>query len=995
MQVSRADMAHNKQTFFERPEGSVFERETLGWKTELWTNHALVHLPTQSFTIYEYNIDVKKGKTLWTKRDDAGPTFRNICKKTKFLLPDSYYVFNDVNMLWSTKQLPRGSGVVGNEERYHFIYKFTRSFQFGESVEHVDSQLFSTLIDAIATSRVRFPQTKTFMILIQMMNCSKCKNKYKVFNRNMFMIQDRQHDDVFEKAPIFVSLQNGIDIRTGISIGIKLNLRAGITACYDLSQTMFTRPCYPIIRLLVEIIQGETISDEEFADKWDKQLIKSTVTEKNQKIMERILNKMLLRYTTENALKEDESGKWEEENMKENNRYRKNKNDFTFFELVGTAERQTFIDDTTKKERTVAEYYLTEKNIRLRYPNLPCIRKRSPKKFIAYPMEFVTMVVEPQRFDGYTTREMKAMMINRTSFTARQRRILLQHIISQKPITDIPAAVDNNDAFMRNFGVVIEKSMLKVNATVLPPPTVVYGGNDKFTDEHSEGAWKALDREPMRKVLEGSVYVRTKDRNTPKLKKRLLGSILKIAAPGRNEAPDIDDTNYHNLMKAIEKAGQPVVWENEEIGQAAIQNSWEFSQLKNEIDEIDKYFQSLLTHIDEKYKKEEDEVIIPICFVIFESRFTTLKEKDSSIRNDYNEVIQIVKGNHSDVVKYLADNKSGIYTQGMLFDTFNQIGFLPASDFTSLIVEKILGKVGTTHRKLDSEGEHKSWKKVTNPKSPTLILGVDVCHPNSRDRKDSEAGVRKLSVASIVGNIDIECNEYRSSSKLQSVGEEKIVMFKHEVKARIDDFTIHNAIRPAHIVVYRDGFSEGDFKRILYEEKLDIENAGRLIDPAYQPTITYIVVTKRHHTRFFLTNESEGIEEQRYNVLPGTLVEDTVTTKNYYDFYLTTQVGQVGLARPTHYYVLWNTWKCRDAFWPTLTHALTYTFCRTTTTVSVPAPVLYAHLAAKRAKETLDGAVELYRKDHERDYNMESYADVAELTRQINNHPNLDGMIFV
>ena len=304
---------------------------------------------------------------------------------------------------------------------------------------------------------------------------------------------------------------------------------------------MFTRPCYPIIRLLVEIIQGETISDEEFADKWDKQLIKSTVTEKNQKIMERILNKMLLRYTTENALKEDESGKWEEENMKENNRYRKNKNDFTFFELVGTAERQTFIDDTTKKERTIAEYYLTEKNIRLRYPNLPCIRKRSPKKFIAYPMEFVTMVVEPQRFDGYTTIEMKAMMINRTSFTARQRRILLQHIISQKPITDIPAAVDNNDAFMRNFGVVIEKSMLKVNATVLPPPTVVYGGNDKFTDEHSEGAWKALDREPMRKVLEGSVYVRTKDRNTPKLKKRLLGSILKIAAPGRNEAPDIDE----------------------------------------------------------------------------------------------------------------------------------------------------------------------------------------------------------------------------------------------------------------------------------------------------------------------------------------------------------------------------------------------------------------------------------------------------------------------
>ena len=75
-----------------------------------------------------------------------------------------------------------------------------------------------------------------------MMNCSKCKNKYKVFNRNMFMIQDRQHDDVFEKAPIFVSLQNGIDIRTGISIGIKLNLRAGITACYDREFPFYSVP---------------------------------------------------------------------------------------------------------------------------------------------------------------------------------------------------------------------------------------------------------------------------------------------------------------------------------------------------------------------------------------------------------------------------------------------------------------------------------------------------------------------------------------------------------------------------------------------------------------------------------------------------------------------------------------------------------------------------------------------------------------------------------
>ncbi|PIC12807.1 hypothetical protein B9Z55_028178 [Caenorhabditis nigoni] len=63
--------------------------------------------------------------------------------------------------------------------------------------------------------------------------------------------------------------------------------------------------------------------------------------------------------------------------------------------------------------------------------------------------------------------------------------------------------------------------------------------------------------------------------------------------------------------------------------------------------------------------------------------------------------------------------------------------------------------------------------------------------------------------------------------------------------------------------------------------------------------------------------------QQGFNVRAGTLVEDTVTTKDLYDFFLTTQVGQVGLARPTHYYVLWDTWEVSTTFWPTITHALT------------------------------------------------------------------------
>ncbi|PIC13052.1 hypothetical protein B9Z55_027945 [Caenorhabditis nigoni] len=68
--------------------------------------------------------------------------------------------------------------------------------------------------------------------------------------------------------------------------------------------------------------------------------------------------------------------------------------------------------------------------------------------------------------------------------------------------------------------------------------------------------------------------------------------------------------------------------------------------------------------------------------------------------------------------------------------------------------------------------------------------------------------------------------------------------------------------------------------------------------------------------RFFLiflksfrsSEQSKWEIQQGFNIRPGTLVEDTVTTIDYYDFFLTTQVGQIGLARPTHYYVLHNDW---------------------------------------------------------------------------------------
>uniref|UniRef100_A0A1I7TI17 Piwi domain-containing protein n=1 Tax=Caenorhabditis tropicalis TaxID=1561998 RepID=A0A1I7TI17_9PELO len=920
---SKENLIHNTQTFAERPDSWVYDKKAVGTKTTLLTNHALVHLPKETVQLYCYNIEIFQNRKLVNKREQASPLFHDFVRRNRRDFPNRLdYIFNDVNLLWTSSKLPKAEGSVGDNRSY-MVYKYTTRFDFGQNIrEDQDKQLLSTLVDAIATARVR----------------SGC-SKFSVFKKCMFMVGDGTADDQIE-APLSFQLGQGFDARCGISIGVRVNLRAGVTACYDISHTIFSRPGYPLIRLLCELINHEPISDQDFEEVWDERLRSAVMTERNRNELDRILKKMKLRYSLETAIVIDRDGNVT--NLAVDRRPK----EFKYYQLTETTAQDTRFQDQEGRWWSVAQYFLEASNIRLRYPNLPCFME----------------------------------MIRQTAYTAPQRFALLQHIIEQKPIADVPAAVDNNDSYMTRHGLSIEKEMLSVKATLLPPPTVVYGEGSKFEDVNRIGEWEAITHDPIRKVLEGSIYIRNKD--GPQLKKRLLCSVIHISSPenGKNQIY-YDHACYHRLMNAIEEAGQPVAWENYEERYAAIHGVLDYCQGVDNPYSIVEFFQKIKANLDNKYKQDEDEILIPLVLLVFQIKCSTLKGHRDQWDNDYN------------FIKYLGDSEVGIYTQGILAENLCAIKETPAiCKLTRLLVEKILGKVGTTHRKLEREGDHKSWTKITDPKSPTLILGVDVSHPSPRDRMEND--IRKLSVATVVGNIDFDCSEYRASSRLQESGEENIVRFREEITARLNAFIQNTGVRPKHIVVYRDGICEGDFQRILYEERINIEQCCVDMDPGYQPTITYIVVSKRHHTRFFLKDLSEGHASQGFNVLPGTLVEDTVTTKDYYDFFINTQVGQLGVAHPTHYYVLHDTWKPMVSFWPTVTHALTYMFCRATSTVSLPAPVFYAHLAAKRAKECLDGAWTVARLRNMR-LSVDNFHDINQLTQAININTQLDGMTFV
>lgn len=122
---------------------------------------------------------------------------------------------------------------------------------------------------------------------------------------------------------------------------------------------------------------------------------------------------------------------------------------------------------------------------------------------------------------------------------------------------------------------------------------------------------------------------------------------------------------------------------------------------------------------------------------------------------------------------------------------------------------------------------------------------------------------------------------------------------------------------PANIVYFRDGVSEGQYDAVLEQEVAKIKEAWRDLRKTFKPKagfsknpktlkITAIIGGKRHHTRFYPVDQSKETADERggWNCLPGTLVDQAVTSPYYRDFYLQSHRGVKGTARSTHYFVI-------------------------------------------------------------------------------------------
>lgn len=230
---------------------------------------------------------------------------------------------------------------------------------------------------------------------------------------------------------------------------------------------------------------------------------------------------------------------------------------------------------------------------------------------------------------------------------------------------------------------------------------------------------------------------------------------------------------------------------------------------------------------------------------------------------------------------------------------------------------------------------------------PVIIFGADVTHPRSDDTTSP-------SIAAVVASVDLEGSRYRALHRNQKHRQEIIADLKEMAKEHLREFRTRTRAKPVKIIFYRDGVSEGQFDAVRQEEVAALQGACLDLQPDgnYQPKITFIVVQKRHHARFFPTSKRDAIGKGS-NVPPGTTVESEITHPIQHDFYLCSHAAIQGTSRPCHYHVIWDDSDFSADDIQLLSYQLCHMFWRCNRSVSYPAPTYYAHRDAAHARMLL------------------------------------------
>ncbi|RPD71863.1 argonaute-like protein [Lentinus tigrinus ALCF2SS1-7] len=311
-------------------------------------------------------------------------------------------------------------------------------------------------------------------------------------------------------------------------------------------------------------------------------------------------------------------------------------------------------------------------------------------------------------------------------------------------------------------------------------------------------------------------------------------------------------------------------------------------------------------------------------------------------------IVVVLPDNSADMyhaVKHFGDITQGVATQCL--------SSMKCSRARPQYYANVCLKINVKMGGINAVPEARSVPALTDPHNPTIVMGADVIHP-------APGTQGRPSFTSLVGSVDSDTSKYVAECRVQTGRVEMIQDLQNMAEGVLNLYKSYRTGKERkpfnlkRIIFYRDGVSEGEFRKVIEQELPQLKAA--CVTLGIQPKITMLVVGKRHHVRFFPRNTQEA--DPSGNCPAGTIVDSDITHPTEFDFYLQSHSGlkrgRQAPAGPTsrsaHYNVLYD----ENNFTPDSLQALSYALChvyaRATRSVSIPAPVYYADIVCARAK---------------------------------------------
>lgn len=220
------------------------------------------------------------------------------------------------------------------------------------------------------------------------------------------------------------------------------------------------------------------------------------------------------------------------------------------------------------------------------------------------------------------------------------------------------------------------------------------------------------------------------------------------------------------------------------------------------------------------------------------------------------------------------------------------------------------------------------------PLKNVMICGIDTYH---------EVAKKSKSVSAFVASLNSSYTRWYSKAIIQNKNEELVHGLVVSLQKSLEAYRKMNNELPERIIIYRDGVGDGQLKMCEDYELAQLKDACKLYsDGDYKPLFTFIVVQKRINTRIYASTGTGNAD----NPNPGAILDNMITRRNLYDFYLVPQSVRQGTVTPTHMVVVQDMANFSPDILQQLSYKLCFLYYNWPGTVRVPACCQYAHKLA-------------------------------------------------